>query len=190
MELTVIVQVAVSVGVGLTFLASSLSKLRHPKGFLLTVLQYDVLPAWLARTYARGLPTVELLLASCLILGVAVSAAAVVAAGVLLTFVLGILINIARSRDLECGCFGKRHRKVGWPLVVQDVGLFTACIGMALLGPKLGLNCASWSPLAGIHLLPGELIAAVPAVLSLAGTAFVRRWPRRERRWSYTPAAV
>lgn len=181
---------ALSIAVGIVFLASSLPKLRHPKGFLFTVLQYDILPQGLARAYAHALPIVELFIATCLLLGLGIGPIALVATGLLLTFIVGVVTNLLRGRDLDCGCFGKRQRKIGWPLVVQDLGLMAACIALAFLAHPLVFNPASWSLLAGIHLYPSQLTVVLPVAISLAGTALARRWPRRDSRWTFTPADI
>jgi hypothetical protein len=62
---------ALSLVLGATFLWASLPKLRHPKGYLLTVLQYDILPDRVARIYAAVVPGLELLVALPLLTGTA-----------------------------------------------------------------------------------------------------------------------
>lgn len=48
-----------SMALGVTFLISSWGKFRDPQGFVLGVLDYQVLPPQLAIPYARLVPLVE-----------------------------------------------------------------------------------------------------------------------------------
>ena len=57
---------------GIIFLTSAVPKLRHPKGFVLAVLEYRVLPPRLSWYYARLVPPLEFLLALLLLSGTAV----------------------------------------------------------------------------------------------------------------------
>src|SRR5947209_6744809 len=80
------VEVILSTVLGIIFLASAVPKLRHPKGYVLAVLEYRVLPPGLGWFYARLLPPLELLLAVLLLTGIAVRSAAVVVSVLLLSF--------------------------------------------------------------------------------------------------------
>ena len=153
-----------SIGLSIVFLASAVPKLRHPKGFILAVLEYRILPARLSWGYGRVLPPLELLLALLLLSGTAVRLAALVGSLLLLSFLLAVGINVARGRTLDCQCFGKaRQRPIGWGLLLQDAALLgAACtrhqhavvarpgtlvalclVGLAAVGsPVLLLSCA------------------------------------------------
>jgi uncharacterized membrane protein YphA (DoxX/SURF4 family) len=85
---TMIVEMASSLLLGLVFLASAIPKLRHPKGFVLTVLEYRGLPPTLGQIYARLLPPVELFVAVLLLTGTAVRSAAVVTPLLLISFII------------------------------------------------------------------------------------------------------
>src|ERR1051326_5840946 len=87
---------------GILFLVSALPKLHHPKGFMLAVLEYRVLPPRLSRFYARLVPPLEFFLALLLLTGTAVRSAAAVTSVLLLSFIIGASINRARGRDLDC----------------------------------------------------------------------------------------
>ena len=110
---------------GTVFVLSSAPKLRHPRGFVLSVLEYRVLPEPVGYFYAWLLPPLELLLSIFLLTGTSIHYAAVITDLLLLSFILAIGINIARGRDIDCNCFGSRRRqKVGWTLLLQDISLF------------------------------------------------------------------
>lgn len=133
--------------VGGVFFASALPKLRHPKGFVLTVIEYRVLPYRLSRLYGRIVPPLEALIALLLIGGVAVRVATLIAALLLASFLVAVGVNMVRGRDLDCHCFGAAaRRKVGWGLLAQDAALMGAAIAIATLSPGW-LTPASWSAL-------------------------------------------
>lgn len=127
-------QILLSVVLALIFLVSAVPKLRHPKGFILAVLEYRVLPRPLSWLYARLLPPLELLLALLLVSGTAVRLAAIILSLLLLSFMIAISINLARGRNLDCHCLGKaRRRSIGWGLLLQDGVLLSAAIVLAFI---------------------------------------------------------
>lgn len=95
---------------GAVFLVSAIPKLRHPRGFVLMVLEYRILPPSLGELYAWMLPPLELFVGLLLLTGAAVRVATIMASFLLLSFIAAIGINLARGRDLDCGCFRVGHR--------------------------------------------------------------------------------
>ncbi len=127
-------EVLLSTVLGIIFLASAVPKLRHPKGFVLAVLEYRVLPPHLGWFYARVIPPLEFLVALLLLTGIAVRSAAAVLSPLLLSFIVAVGINLARGRDLDCHCFGKTTRRPsGWRLLLQDGALLGAAIALAIV---------------------------------------------------------
>ena len=123
-----------SIVLAIVFLLAAVPKLRHPKGFVLAVLEYRVLPTGLSWLYARLLPPLECLLALLLLTGTAVRAAAIIIAVLLLSFIVAVSINMVRGRDLDCHCFGKSvKRPIGWRLLLQDGALLGAAIALAVM---------------------------------------------------------
>jgi uncharacterized membrane protein YphA (DoxX/SURF4 family) len=136
-------QVLLSVALALIFLASAVPKLRHPRGFILAVLEYRVLPTRLSWFYARLLPPLELLLGLLLLSGTAVRSTAIVLALLLLSFMIAMSINLARGRNLDCHCFGKAlRRSIGWGLLLQD----SVLLAQLLLSPSSRVRGSHRSP--------------------------------------------
>lgn len=130
----IVLGAALSIMLGGIFLASAVPKLRHPKGFLLAVLEYRVLPPALGKLYASLVPPLEFLIVLLLLSGTAVRLAATLAALLLLSFLIAVGINVARGRDLDCQCFGKAaHRPIGWGLLFQDTLLLGAAVGLSMI---------------------------------------------------------
>jgi putative oxidoreductase len=126
-------EVLLSGVLGIVFLVAAIPKLRHPGGFVLAVLEYRVLPIGFSWFYARLVPPLEFLLALLLLTGTAVRSSAIVASLLLLTFIAAVGINLARGRDLDCNCFGKARRSIGWGLMLQDVALLCVAVALALM---------------------------------------------------------
>jgi len=179
-----VIAVSLRVLLGGVFVLSAVPKLRHPKGFILTVLEYRILPPALGEFYARLLPPLELLAALLLLSGAAVRCAAILTSLMLVSFIAGIGINLARGRNLDCGCFGEGGRRIGPGLLLQDLGLLIASAVSATL-TKGWLTPASWSLLS----IGGFSSAAVPAavvacaVLTLACAAALPRSRRKDTIW-------
>jgi hypothetical protein len=199
--LTLALSLGLSLLLGGVFVSAALPKLRHPKGFLLTVLEYRILPEGASRLYARLVPPFELLAALLLFAGVAVRPIALLLGLLLISFLIAVGINLARGRDLDCGCFGSGRaksasRRIGPDLVLQDLGLLAASLLLAALVPDW-LGAASWSVARLLARLAGTPVAValvVVACLALTGwlTLALPRAPRRgarKRRGGVAPAA-
>lgn len=177
----VALQAALSLGLALTFLASAIPKLRHPKGFILVVLEYRVLPPSLGRLYARLLPGLELLVALLLLSGTLVRLAAAAASALFVSFVVGVGVNMVRGRDLDCGCFGK-GRRTGVGLLLQDSALLAASLALAALAGGW-VRFAPWSPLDLVSSEQAPIaMAAGGCVLATGVMAHVLGWSSERRR--------
>jgi uncharacterized membrane protein YphA (DoxX/SURF4 family) len=133
----IVIEVLLSITLGIIFLMSAVPKLRHPRGFVLAVLEYRVLPPRFSWLYARLVPPLEFLLALLFLTGTAVRSAAVVTSVLLLSFIAAVGINLARGRDLDCHCFGKATtRPIGWGLLLQDAALLGAAIAIATVASE------------------------------------------------------
>lgn len=110
---------------------AALPKIADPPAFAHLIYNYRLLPGGLVNALALVLPWVELLAGLALILGVWKKEAAVVAAVLLLVFIVAIGINLARGHAVDCGCFDVRSAgksrdellaEMKWVLL-RDVGL-------------------------------------------------------------------
>jgi len=93
---------------GSVFLASAIGKLQHPALFVDTVVDYGLLPEALARLYGTVLPWAELAVGFSLILGLLPVLAAVVSAGLTVSFAVAGIYSLVNAGDVPaiCGCFG------------------------------------------------------------------------------------
>jgi protein-disulfide isomerase/uncharacterized membrane protein YphA (DoxX/SURF4 family) len=88
------------------WLYAGLSKIGDPGKFLVAVRAYQLLPDWLARAVAYGLPAFEIGLGVLLLAGLATRLAAAVSVAVLVVFTAGMVSAAARGLSIDCGCFG------------------------------------------------------------------------------------
>ena len=79
------------------FAWAALAKISDPQSVIRSVRAYDLLPNTLEVAIGRGLPALELVLALALLTGVALRFTAVVAAGLLTVFTIGIVSADARG---------------------------------------------------------------------------------------------
>jgi putative oxidoreductase len=155
------IEVLLSTVLAIIFLVAAVPKLRHPKGFILAVLEYHVLPPRLSWLYACLVPPLECLLALLLLSGTAVRSAAIIISLLLLSFILAVGINLARGRDLDCHCFGKATRRpIGWRLLLQDSALLAGAIALAVVTQEW-VAPEPWS----VFRLSGMVQAGSPAPL-------------------------
>jgi uncharacterized membrane protein YphA (DoxX/SURF4 family) len=85
---------------------AGIAKMADPNSALRAVRAYRALPELLVRPVAWGLPFVEVALALLLLTGIANRAAALIGAGLLVIFMIGIGQAWARDLQISCGCFG------------------------------------------------------------------------------------
>lgn len=178
------IAVLLSTVLAIIFLMAAIPKLRHPKGFVLAVLEYRVLPLRLSWFYARLVPPLECLLALLLLTGTAVHSAAIIIVMLLLSFIVAVGINLARGRDLDCHCFGKAtKRPIGWQLLLQDVALLGTAIALAAFTSEW-VAPEPWSVFRFFGLVqvgsPGPLLGCVAA--TTCATAFLSRSPYKRKR--------
>lgn len=178
------VEIVFCIGLGAIFLMSSAPKLRHPKGFVLAVLEYRVLPQSLGFLYAWIVPPLEFLVACLLLTGTLVFLAALLIALLLLSFMIAVSITTVRGRDLDCHCFGtKARRRTGWWLVLQDGVLLGAVLVVASLA-SVHTTVEAWSlyrVIEGGRSLDG--VAVIASVGLTGSSVFLLRFsPSRGKR--------
>ena len=115
---------------GVTFILAALPKLADPPSLAKAIWGYQMVPALALNPMALVLPWLELLCGLALLAGAWVRAAALWVGALLLAFVLGLALNLAQQRPIDCGCFGtagprteaERLADMRWDLL-RDLGL-------------------------------------------------------------------
>jgi uncharacterized membrane protein YphA (DoxX/SURF4 family) len=90
---------------GGVFVFASLNKILHPLAFAKVIDNYQILPDKIINLAAIILPWIEVILGCFLILGIWLPGAIVLINLLLIVFLTGLVFNIARGLNIECGCF-------------------------------------------------------------------------------------
>jgi uncharacterized membrane protein YphA (DoxX/SURF4 family) len=94
---------------------------------VMAVQAYQILPVSVGEFVGYALPLFELALAVALLLGVATRITAIVTAGLMFAFVIGVTSAWARGLSIDCGCFGgggavPEGEANYLPVLLRDVG--------------------------------------------------------------------
>jgi peroxiredoxin len=148
------------------FVAAGAAKLADRAGSRQAVADFGV-PSSLATPLATLLPLAELAVAAALIPAASAWWGALGALALLLLFVAGIGINLARGRKPDCHCFGQLHSSpAGWKTLARN-GILAAVAGFVLWeGYEDGAGPSALSWLGA--LTTAQLLGLLGGVLVLA----------------------
>jgi uncharacterized membrane protein YphA (DoxX/SURF4 family) len=121
---------------GGVFVAAGALKLPDPAASVRSVRAYQLLPEAVVPAAGYGLPVLEVAVGLMLVLGVHVRLAAVVSAGLLVMFMVGVGSAWARGLTIDCGCFGGGGTVAAGETrygseVARDVGLLAVALALA-----------------------------------------------------------
>lgn len=102
---------------GIIFIYASMHKIHYPAEFAEAIAAYQVLPYWAVNFVAVVMPWFELFCGLFLIIGLKTKTVAFAIGSLLVVFIIGIIINIARGAPISCGCFDT----IGNPMSLRDV---------------------------------------------------------------------
>lgn len=85
---------------------AGIAKFPDPAGNVRDVRAYRILPEAMVPTVGHALPTIELVVGACLLLGLLTRYFAVVAGLFFLAFIIAISSVWIRGMEINCGCFG------------------------------------------------------------------------------------
>jgi thiol-disulfide isomerase/thioredoxin len=152
------------------FTLAGVAKLSDFNGSRKAIIEFG-LPALLASPLALLLPLAELGVAAALIPASSAWWGALGAVGLLLLFVVGISLNLARGKKPECHCFGQLHSApAGWRTLARN-GVLAAIAGFVVWEDYYGgagPSAISWlGALSAAQLL--ALLGGVLVLFLLAG---------------------
>lgn len=131
---------AVALVLAYYWLKSGLAHLANPNNFLSSIYAYELVNPWLGWVAAMALPSLQLVLASCLVFRRFVGGAMLVGAALLGVFTLAQASALARGLQIGCGCFGAaEHQAIdGRSLALASSLLFCSLTGCLcwLLAPS------------------------------------------------------
>ena len=125
-----VVATAARVLLGGLFLWASATKVPDMGAFAESVANYRIVPAALVSATAAMVVGVEIAASVALLANLWARAAALVLAGLLAVFTVGLASALARGIDLACGCFGGSAPATWWT-VLRDLVLLALALGVA-----------------------------------------------------------
>ena len=118
---------------GVILIYASIDKIVHPAEFAKAIGNYNVLPFGLENLLGIVLPILELLVGICLVFGIMLDGSAIIAAGMMIVFIIALSQAMIRGIDINCGCFKvtveNGGHQVGIRRIIEDF-LF---LGMSLM---------------------------------------------------------
>ncbi|HXF40428.1 MAG TPA: MauE/DoxX family redox-associated membrane protein, partial [Blastocatellia bacterium] len=107
----------------LIFVVAGIAKAADLAGSRRAVRSFGI-PEGLAAPLGLTLPFVEIVIAVALIPLNSAWVGAIAALAVLVSFVIGIAVNLARGNSPDCHCFGQLHSEpVGWSTLARNIVL-------------------------------------------------------------------
>jgi len=125
---------ATRIALGALFAYAAATKLPDMAAFAEDVANYRILPPRAVPALGSALVGVELVAGLALAFGVAARGAALVATGLLATFIGALSQALLRGIDLRCGCFGGSEPAT-WGTVARDALMLAAALAVTFLGP-------------------------------------------------------
>jgi hypothetical protein len=154
------------------FAGSAVMKFLDLETFRASVANYRLLPRWMEKPFASGVPLAEAAVALGLPFAAYRARAAAGLVALLAIFSAAIAINLARGRrDIDCGCFGAalRQELSGW-LLARNFLLAGAAAAASLPFFERTLEPLDWATIA--------LGGATLAVLYVAANVAIINAPR------------
>jgi len=157
------------------FALAGVMKLLDREGSRQAVVGFGV-PASLALPVAIGLPIAEIAVAVMLLIKPAAWWGALGALALLLAFIVGIAINMAKGNHPDCHCFGQLHSEpAGWPTLIRNsilgaIALFVVATGRDLFSfsnEDAGYSAFAWLG----RLTAWELVVTIVGALAIVAIA-------------------
>ena len=118
---------------GIVLIYASIDKIVHPAEFAKAIGNYNVLPFGLENLLGIVLPVLELLVGICLVLGIMIDGSAIIAAGMMVVFIIAISQALFRGIDINCGCFKVTVENGGHQVGIRRIIEDFIYLGMALM---------------------------------------------------------
>jgi uncharacterized membrane protein YphA (DoxX/SURF4 family) len=115
------------------FLYAAYTKLRQPwLVFAMSIDAYRILPEWAVLVLGRTLPWLELTIGLLLLLGLWLRYISALAAVVLGTFFVTMLVSFGKGAGIDCGCFGLGEA-LTLKTLLRDGVLLASALALAFL---------------------------------------------------------
>jgi putative oxidoreductase len=132
---------------GWLFVEASIHKIADPTSFAVDVATYQLLPLWAVNVFAIVVPWVEVVAGALIFAGFRVRAAALLMAGMMVSFIVALGWALHLGLDMTCGCFASQGAAgedpiSGWTLLRDSVWLAMATY--VLFADRHPMGIESW----------------------------------------------
>ena len=118
---------------GVVLIYASIDKIIHPDAFAKLIGNYNVLPFGLENVVAIILPTLELIVGCCLILGIMLDGSAIITAGMMIVFIFALSQAMIRGIDVSCGCFNVSEAEEGSQIGFRRIIVEIIFLGLSIM---------------------------------------------------------
>ena len=118
---------------GVILIYASIDKIVHPAEFAKAIGNYNALPFGLENLMGIVLPILELLVGTCLVLGIMLDGSAIIAAGMMAIFIIALSQALLRGIDINCGCFKVTAENAGQQVGIRRIIEDCIFMGMAFM---------------------------------------------------------
>ena len=124
------------IALAVIFLVAGLAKLADPPGSRKSMVDFGV-PKSLAGAFGLLLPIAEIMVAIALLPRALAWWGGIAALSLLLLFILGLAVTLARGRKPDCHCFGKlSSAPIGWRTITRNVVFCALAAVIVRQGPQ------------------------------------------------------
>jgi putative oxidoreductase len=116
-----------ALAVAATFVVAAWGKIVNPGDFAQATYRYRMLPLVLLHPFALFMPWLELIGGLALLLPPLRRGAALLVGLMNIMFITALITALARSLNIECGCFGAGGHGVDTGLIFRDLLMLVAC---------------------------------------------------------------
>ncbi len=129
---------AVRIFIGLVLVSAAIGKFMNIRRFIAALGEFELFSARAVAPAAVLVSSIEMLVGSLLLFGVALTWASALAAGLFMTFALVLALKLSQGqRKLQCGCFGG-HTVLSWSHVVRNLSFM--CLALSLIETFIGVR--------------------------------------------------
>ena len=118
---------------GVILVYASIDKIVHPAEFAKSIGNYNVLPFGLENLLGIILPILELLVGTCLVLGIMLDGSAIISEGMMIVFIIALSQAMIRGIDINCGCFKVTVENGGHQIGIRRIIEDFLFLGMSIM---------------------------------------------------------
>lgn len=114
--------------IGYIFISYGIGKIANPEKFTSEIINYKLFPEFTLNLIALILPWLELTSGIFITFGIRLKSNSVIIATMMIIFTLSVIWAMSLGLDINCGCSSTSPQKVGFPKLLENIGLLISSI--------------------------------------------------------------